>query len=68
MPAAGWKHKHIICITDTFTKYALVTAVENKEAETDAKPIFTEFFCEFDIPVQIHTDGGTEFVNKLSNK
>jgi hypothetical protein len=46
----------------------MVTAVENKEAETVAKAIFSEWFCKFGIPAQIHTDGGKEFVNKLSNE
>ncbi len=68
MLAAGRQHKYILCITDAFTKYALVTAVENKEAETVAKAIFSEWFCKFGIPAQIHTDGGKEFVNKLSNE
>jgi hypothetical protein len=40
MLAAGCQHKYILRIMDTFTKYALVTAVENKEAETVAKAIF----------------------------
>ncbi len=66
MLAAGCQHKYILCITDAFTKYAIVTAVENKEAETVAKAIFSEWFCKFGIPAQIHTDGGKEFVNKLS--
>jgi hypothetical protein len=68
MLAAGRQHKFIFCITDAFTKYAMVTAVENKEAETVAKAIFSEWFCKFGIPAQIHTDGGKEFVNKLSNE
>ncbi len=38
MLAAGRQHKYILCITDAFTKYAMVTAVENKEAETVQKP------------------------------
>ncbi len=46
----------------------MVTEVENKEAETVAKAIFSEWFCKFGIPAQIHTDGGKEFVNKLSNQ
>ncbi len=68
MLAAGRQHKYILCITDAFTKYAMVTAVENKEVETVAKAIFSEWFCKFGIPAQIHTDGGKEFVNKLSNE
>jgi hypothetical protein len=42
--------------------------VENKEAETVAKAIFSEWYCKFGIPGQIHTDGGKEFVNKLSSE
>jgi len=68
MLAAGRQHEYILCITDAFAKYAIVTAVENKEAETVAKDIFNEWFCKFGIPGQIHTDGGKEFVNKLSNE
>ncbi len=33
-----------------------------------AKTIFNEWFCKFSILVQIHTDGGKEFVNKLCNE
>jgi len=68
MLAAGRQHKYILCITDTFTKYVMVTAVENKEAEMVAKSIFSEWSCKFGIPAQIHTNGRKEFINKLSNE
>jgi hypothetical protein len=42
------------------------TTILNKNAETVADAIFKEWFCKFGIPVQLHTDGGKEFVNKLS--
>ncbi len=38
-------------------------AVENKEAETVAKAILSEWLCKFNIPAQIHTDGRKEFIN-----
>ena len=44
MLAAGCQHKYILCITDAFTKYAIVTPVENKEAETVARPFFLNGF------------------------
>jgi len=62
------RKKHILCITDAFTKYAIVCTVDNKEAETVAGKIFEEWFCKFGLPAQIHTDGGKEFVNKLSDE
>jgi hypothetical protein len=47
MLAAGRQHKFILCIMEAFTKYALFTAIENKEAETVAKAIFSEWYCKF---------------------
>jgi len=66
MVNAEHKNAYILCITDAFTKYAVVTKIDNKEAETVARAIFDNWFCKFGIPAQIHTDGGKEFVNKLS--
>ena len=40
--------------------------VDNKDAETVAKAILENWFCKFGIPAQLHTDGGKEFVYKLS--
>jgi len=68
MLTADCQHKYILFITDAFTKYPLITAVKNKEAETMAKAIFSKWFCKFYIPAQIHTDGRKDFVNKLSNE
>jgi hypothetical protein len=42
--AAGRHHKYTLCITDAFTEYALVTPIENKEAETIEKPVFQNGF------------------------
>ena len=58
--------KYILCITDTFTKYAEVVAIPNKKATTVAQSIMDNWICNFGSPVQIHSDGGKEFVNKLS--
>jgi hypothetical protein len=58
--------KIVLCITDAFTKYAVVTAIANKEAETMADAVYRDWFSKFRIPALIHMDGGKEFVNKLS--
>jgi hypothetical protein len=60
------KSAYILCITDAFTKYAVVTKIDNKDAETVARAIFNNWFCKFGILAQIHTDGGKQFVNKLA--
>jgi Integrase core domain len=66
MLTADSNKKFVLCITDAFTKYAVVTSIQNKNAETVADAIFKEWFCKFGKPAQIHSDGGKEFVNKLS--
>jgi Integrase core domain len=63
MLTADSNKKLLLCITDALTKYAVVTSIQNKNAETAADAIFKEWFCKFKIPAQIHTDGGKEFVN-----
>ncbi len=57
--------KFVLCITDAFTKYAVVTAIQYKNVEKVADAIFKEWFCKFGILAQIHTDVGKEFTNKL---
>jgi IS30 family transposase len=66
LPIPEHKNAYILCITDAFTKYTIITNINNKEAETFARVIFEKWFCKFWILAQIHTDGGKELVNKLS--
>jgi hypothetical protein len=61
-------NKMILCITDAFTKYAEVVAIPDKTAETVANELMVQWFCRFGTPVQIHSDNGKEFVNKLSKE
>jgi hypothetical protein len=56
----------VLCIMDAFTKYASVTAIQNKNDETVADAIFNEWFCKFIILAQLDMDGRKEFVNTLS--
>jgi hypothetical protein len=39
MLTADFNKKFVLCITDTFTKYAVVTVIANKEAEMVADAI-----------------------------
>jgi hypothetical protein len=57
--------KFVPCISDAFTKYAVVTAIACKDAETVADAIYRDWFSRFSIPAQIHMDGGKDFFNKL---
>jgi hypothetical protein len=66
MLTADSNKKFVLCITYAFTKYAVVTLMQNKNAETVADANFKEWFCKFGLPAQIHTDGRKEFMKKLS--
>ncbi len=65
MITADCHKKFVLYITDAFTKYAVVTAIASKDAETVADAIYKDLFSKFGIPAQIHMDSGKEFVNKL---
>ncbi len=56
---------HVLCITDAYTKYSELCVVHNKEAQTIASAIISNWICRFGIPEQIFSDGGKEFANKL---
>ncbi len=43
MLTADSNKKFFLCITDTFTKYAVVTAIANKEAEMLADAIYRDW-------------------------
>ena len=68
LKASGNANKYILCITDAFTKHAEVIAIANKQADTVATEIFNKWICRFGSPIQIHSDGGKEFCNKLSDE
>jgi hypothetical protein len=43
MVDASRKSDYILCITDPFTKYAVVTSIPNKDVQTVAKAIFEQW-------------------------
>ncbi len=55
-------------MTDAFTKYAEAVAIPDKHAKTVAMEFFVHWICRFGSPIQIHSDNGTEFVNKLNKE
>jgi len=67
MITADSHKKFVHCITDAYTKYAVVTAITNKDTEMVADALCKEWFSKFGIPAQIHMDSDKEYVNKLSS-
>jgi transposase InsO family protein len=68
LKTSGQGNKMVLVMTDAFTKYAEAIAIPDKQAETVAMEIFVHWICRFGSPVQIHSDNGTEFVNKLNKE
>jgi IS30 family transposase len=68
MITADNNKKFVLCITDAFTKYTVVTVIASKDAVTVANAIYRDWLSKFGILAQIHTDRGKEFVNKLSEE
>ena len=52
-------------MTDAFTKYTELAAIENKNSETVTKCIFDQWIANHGAPRQIVTDQGTEFCNQI---
>ena len=60
--------KYVLVMTDAFSKYVEIFATPNKEAETVSLAIFNRWICRFGCPLEIVSDGGKEFVNKISQE
>ena len=65
---SGRNKKYILTITDAFTKYAEIVAIPDKEATTVAEALFDKWLCRYGVPVEILTDKGKEFCNKLQDE
>jgi transposase InsO family protein len=57
--------RHVIVMTDAFTKYSVVKSVPNKEAETIAAAIFDDWICKFSVMQTLVSDNGKEYCNKV---
>jgi hypothetical protein len=53
-------------MTDSFSKYVELVAIPKKDTVADA--IFAHRICRYGIPVELITDQGKEFCNKLSDE
>jgi hypothetical protein len=63
---SGNAKKYILCMTDAFTKYVELVAVPDKEALTVTSAIFNRWICRYGTPLEIISDQGREFNNKMS--
>ena len=64
--ASDNQKRFILVITDSFTKYCELVAIENKEAQTVAQAIMDHWITRYSTPFEITSDQGKEFCNKLT--
>ena len=60
----GQKYTYILTIMDHFSRYLYVYPTVDCTAQSALKG-FLSFIFKFGVPISIHTDNGTHFVNKL---
>ena len=66
LKTSGSGKKYILVMTDAFTKYVELVAIPDKEAKTVTSAILHKWICRFGLPMEIFSDMGGEFKNKLS--
>ncbi|KAG9395473.1 Chromo (CHRromatin Organization MOdifier) domain [Carpediemonas membranifera] len=67
LPESTRGNRYIITIIDSFTKYVDLVPVRDTSADSAAQALLA-FAGRFGIPQEIHTDGGSQYRNKLMEK
>ncbi len=60
--------KYILAMTDACTKYVELVALPDKEALTVTSAILSKWICCYGLPLELITDQGREFANKMSDE
>ena len=54
-------NRYLLVVIDYFSKWPEAYALPNQEAKTVATVIVNEFVCRFGVPLELHSDQGTNF-------
>jgi hypothetical protein len=65
LPETSGGNKHILVISDYYTKWTECFAMPNMEAKTVVKLLVEEVIVRFGTPYVIHTDQGVQFESNL---
>ena len=65
LPQSRRGNKYIMVVADHFTKWVEAFAIPNQTAETIARVLVEEVVCRFGVPLQLHSDQGTNFESQL---
>ena len=68
LKSSNTKFKHILSITDAFSRWVELVPIENKEAITVAQALWDNWICRFGFYKQSVSDGGGEFANEVLNE
>lgn len=58
-------YKHILVITDHFTRFAMAIPTRNQLAKTTAEMFYNNFIVHYGIPERIHSDQGANFESRV---
>lgn len=65
LPRSRSGNAFVLVICDCFTRYTEAIALPNQLSETIVKAFVNEYVSRFGVPMQIHSDRGSNFVSKL---
>ena len=65
LPKSEAGNRFILVISDCFTRWTEAIPLPNQESETVARAFVNEYVSRFGVPLQIHSDRGTNFTSKL---
>ena len=65
LPQTDRGNKYIVVIGDYFSKWIEAFALPDQKAETITRVLVEEVVCRFGVPLQIHSDQGSNFESRL---
>lgn len=68
LPISNNGNKYILSMVDDLTRFVEFAAIPDQQADTIARALFEQILCRYNIPKEIVTDNGTNFVGKVFNQ
>ena len=67
LPLTQKKNRYLLVIGDYFTRWMEAYPISNQKTEIIAQKLVMEFISRFGIPLELHSDQGTNFQSELMN-